>query len=160
MSRNFFFSSGIIQQAAQLTVCESICSFCSRMKRGRLYACARRGGYNVLAMGQHLDDLAERFVASLGWGGRGWHNDGTIGRARWRRITVCDYWHFWVRVLDSSVVCILVQSSSSLSLSVFLLLILCLFILQKLYFVVWFLSFEDLTERRYKRYLSEGDVAP
>ena len=23
----------------------------------------------MLAMGQHLDDLAERFVASLGWGG-------------------------------------------------------------------------------------------
>ena len=53
---------GIIQQAAQLTVCESICSFCSRMKRGRLYACARREGYNVLAMGQHLDDLAERYA--------------------------------------------------------------------------------------------------
>ena len=68
----FFFSSGIIQQAAQLTVCESICSFCSRMKRGRLYACARRGGYNVLAMGQHLDDLAERFVAMWPvWGGGG-----------------------------------------------------------------------------------------
>ena len=32
------------------------------MKRGRLYACARREGYNVLAMGQHLDDLAERCV--------------------------------------------------------------------------------------------------
>ena len=58
--RYIFFSTGIIQQAAQLTVCESICSFCSRMKRGRLYACARREGYNVLAMGQHLDDLAER----------------------------------------------------------------------------------------------------
>ena len=56
------FSTGIIQQAAKLTVCESICSFCSRMKRGRLYACARREGYNVLAMGQHLDDLAEKFV--------------------------------------------------------------------------------------------------
>lgn len=56
------FSIGIIEQAAKLTVCESICSFCSRMKRGRLYACARREGYNVLAMGQHLDDLAERFV--------------------------------------------------------------------------------------------------
>ena len=55
-----FFRTGIIQQAARLTVCESICSFCSRMKRGRLYACARREGYNVLAMGQHLDDLAER----------------------------------------------------------------------------------------------------
>ena len=25
----------------------------------------------MLAMGQHLDDLAERFVASLGWGGGG-----------------------------------------------------------------------------------------
>lgn len=60
----FFEEQGIIQQAAQLTVCESICSFCSRMKRGRLYACARRGGYNVLAMGQHLDDLAESFLMS------------------------------------------------------------------------------------------------
>ena len=61
-----FFSTGIIEQAAKLTVCESICSFCSRMKRGRLYACARREGYNVLAMGQHLDDLAERFVGHDG----------------------------------------------------------------------------------------------
>ena len=40
--------------------CASICSFCSRMKRGRIYAAARREGYNVLALGQHLDDLAER----------------------------------------------------------------------------------------------------
>ena len=30
----------------------SICSFCSRLKRGRIYAAARRAGYNVLAMGQ------------------------------------------------------------------------------------------------------------
>ena len=42
----------------------SICSFCSRMKRGVLYATARREGYNVLAMAQHLDDLAESFVMS------------------------------------------------------------------------------------------------
>ncbi len=34
------------------------------MKRGRLYACARREGYNVLAMGQHLDDLVESFLMS------------------------------------------------------------------------------------------------
>ena len=60
------FSIGIVEQAAKLAVCESICSFCSRMKRGRLYACARREGYNVLAMGQHLDDLAERFVGHDG----------------------------------------------------------------------------------------------
>lgn len=35
------------------------------MKRGRLYACARREGYNLLAMGQHLDDLAERCVLEI-----------------------------------------------------------------------------------------------
>ncbi|XP_048589308.1 uncharacterized protein LOC5522122 [Nematostella vectensis] len=61
----FFEEQDIIQQAADLPVCESICSFCSRMKRGRLYACARRHGYNVLALGQHLDDLAESFIMSV-----------------------------------------------------------------------------------------------
>ena len=34
------------------------------MKRGVLYATARREGYNVLAMAQHLDDLAESFLMS------------------------------------------------------------------------------------------------
>ena len=29
-----------------------------------LYTCAQREGYNVLAMGQHLDDLAESFLMS------------------------------------------------------------------------------------------------
>jgi selenocysteine lyase/cysteine desulfurase/tRNA(Ile)-lysidine synthase TilS/MesJ len=42
----------------------SICSFCARMKRGNLYSAARREGYNVIAMGQHLDDLAESFLMS------------------------------------------------------------------------------------------------
>jgi len=42
----------------------SICSYCSRMKRGILYGTCRREGYNVLAMGQHLDDLAESFLMS------------------------------------------------------------------------------------------------
>ena len=55
---------GILQKAVSLPECASICSFCSRMKRGRLYFCARREGYNVLAMGQHLDDLAESFLMS------------------------------------------------------------------------------------------------
>ena len=55
-------SLGILEQASSLPECDSICSFCSRMKRGRLYACARKEGYNVLAMGQHLDDLAESFL--------------------------------------------------------------------------------------------------
>ena len=32
------------------------------MKRGAIYAACRREGYNVLALGQHLDDLAESFL--------------------------------------------------------------------------------------------------
>jgi len=42
----------------------SICSFCSRMKRGMLYSCCREEGYNVLVLGQHLDDMAESFIMS------------------------------------------------------------------------------------------------
>ena len=42
----------------------SICSFCSRMKRGMLYSCMREHGYTSLALGQHLDDMAESFVMS------------------------------------------------------------------------------------------------
>ncbi|XP_065058948.1 uncharacterized protein LOC135686606 [Rhopilema esculentum] len=60
----FYEEQDIISQAANLAVCESICAFCSRMKRGRMYACARREGYNVLAIGQHLDDIAESFLMS------------------------------------------------------------------------------------------------
>ena len=51
---------GIMDMAKALPSLASICSYCSRMKRGRMYTAARREGYNVLAMGQHLDDLAER----------------------------------------------------------------------------------------------------
>jgi len=42
----------------------SICAFCSRMKRGLLYSCMREHGYNVLVLGQHLDDFAESFFMS------------------------------------------------------------------------------------------------
>ena len=59
------FFIAILEQATNLPQCDSICSFCSRMKRGRLYSCARREHYNVLAMGQHLDDLAESFLMSI-----------------------------------------------------------------------------------------------
>jgi tRNA 2-thiocytidine biosynthesis protein TtcA len=40
------------------------------MKRGRLYAAARSHGYNVLALGQHLDDLVESFLMSVFHNGR------------------------------------------------------------------------------------------
>nr|XP_018898965.1 PREDICTED: uncharacterized protein LOC109031724 [Bemisia tabaci] len=59
----------ILEQAASVN-CSSICSFCSRMKRGRLYAAARNNNYNVLALGQHLDDLAESFLMSTFHNGR------------------------------------------------------------------------------------------
>ncbi|KAM3185972.1 hypothetical protein ACTXT7_005320 [Hymenolepis weldensis] len=50
----------IMDKATELgDQCSSICSFCSRMKRGRIYAAALKHGYNVIALGQHLDDLAE-----------------------------------------------------------------------------------------------------
>ena len=35
------------------------------MKRGRIYTTAREKGYNVIAMGQHLDDLSESFLMSV-----------------------------------------------------------------------------------------------
>ncbi|KAG5449620.1 tRNA-cytidine(32) 2-sulfurtransferase [Clonorchis sinensis] len=61
----FYEKQGIIRQAKKLSYeVSSICSFCSRMKRGRIYACARRNGYNVIALGQHLDDVAESFLMS------------------------------------------------------------------------------------------------
>nr|CAB3260581.1 uncharacterized protein LOC100175538 [Phallusia mammillata] len=59
----FYEEQNILEQALE-TSATSICAFCSRMKRGRIYACARREGWNVLAFGQHLDDLAESFLMS------------------------------------------------------------------------------------------------
>lgn len=66
----FFEQQDILKQAAELETLNSICSFCSRMKRGRIYAAARRECYNVLAFGQHLDDLAESFIMSVFHNGR------------------------------------------------------------------------------------------
>ncbi|PHJ25226.1 pp-loop domain-containing protein [Cystoisospora suis] len=43
---------------------QSICAFCSRLKRGLLYSCMRKHGYNVLVLGQHLDDICESFLMS------------------------------------------------------------------------------------------------
>ena len=59
----------IMGQALQANA-SSICAFCSRMKRGRIYAAARKNGYNVLALGQHLDDLTESFFMSIFHNGR------------------------------------------------------------------------------------------
>ena len=48
----------------------SFCAYCSRMRRGILYRTARENGFGVLALAQHLDDLAESFLMSAFFGGR------------------------------------------------------------------------------------------
>lgn len=37
---------------------------------GALYTCCRKNDYNVLVLGQHLDDLAESFVMSAFFNGK------------------------------------------------------------------------------------------
>ena len=49
---------------------DSYCAYCSRMRRGILYRVARENGYNVLALAQHLDDLAETFLMNAFFGGK------------------------------------------------------------------------------------------
>ena len=66
----FLERQAIAEQAKQHMGNDSFCAFCSRMKRGIMYATARREGYNVLALAQHLDDLAESFLMSAFHGGQ------------------------------------------------------------------------------------------
>lgn len=60
----FYQEQAILKQAENAMDGDSFCSFCSRMKRGILYNTLRTEGYNVLALAQHLDDLAESFLMS------------------------------------------------------------------------------------------------
>jgi tRNA 2-thiocytidine biosynthesis protein TtcA len=66
----FFESQAIAEQAKAHMGNDSFCAFCSRIKRGMMYATLRREGYNVLALAQHLDDLAESFLMSAFHGGQ------------------------------------------------------------------------------------------
>jgi tRNA(Ile)-lysidine synthase TilS/MesJ len=60
----FFESEDLVALANKHMKGNSFCSFCARQKRGKLYTVCRREGYNVLALAQHLDDLAESFLMS------------------------------------------------------------------------------------------------
>ncbi|KAG5877317.1 hypothetical protein JTB14_015868 [Gonioctena quinquepunctata] len=44
---------------------ENFYSFCTTTLRHRLYSSVKSSGYNVLAIGQHLDDLCESFLLSV-----------------------------------------------------------------------------------------------
>jgi selenocysteine lyase/cysteine desulfurase/tRNA(Ile)-lysidine synthase TilS/MesJ len=67
---HYLYEEQDIMAQAKKIEASSICAFCSRMKRGRIYAAARRERYNILAFGQHLDDLAESFLMSVFHNGR------------------------------------------------------------------------------------------
>jgi tRNA 2-thiocytidine biosynthesis protein TtcA len=47
----FLERDAIVERAKTCMQKNSICAFCSRMKRGMIYNCARREGFNVIAMG-------------------------------------------------------------------------------------------------------------
>jgi tRNA 2-thiocytidine biosynthesis protein TtcA len=67
--RWFYSAEPILERAMDHIHGDSYCSWCARMKRGVMYATARRHGFNVLALAQHLDDLAESFLMSAFHGG-------------------------------------------------------------------------------------------
>lgn len=66
----FYRRQDIVARAQTNMHGDSFCAYCSRMRRGALYATAREHGYNVLVLAQHLDDLAETLMMSLFHGGR------------------------------------------------------------------------------------------
>ncbi len=67
----FYQQQPIMKQAkAQMSEGGSFCAFCSRMKRGIMYRTCRNEGFNVLALAQHLDDLAESLMMSMFYGGQ------------------------------------------------------------------------------------------
>ncbi|MGV6827741.1 MAG: tRNA 2-thiocytidine biosynthesis TtcA family protein, partial [bacterium] len=66
----YYQQQPIMEEAKQNMSGDSFCSYCSRMKRGIMYNTCREHDYNVLALAQHLDDLAESFLMSAFHGGQ------------------------------------------------------------------------------------------
>jgi len=67
---HFYRRQDIVGRALKTMKSDSFCAYCARMRRGILYDTARREGYNVLVLAQHLDDLAESFLMSAFYNGR------------------------------------------------------------------------------------------
>lgn len=63
-------SFSLIRQAKQSFSGRTLCSFCSRMRRGLLYRICRDEGYGVLALAHHLDDAAETWLMNSFFGGK------------------------------------------------------------------------------------------
>ncbi|MCW8962995.1 MAG: tRNA 2-thiocytidine biosynthesis protein TtcA [Gammaproteobacteria bacterium] len=67
---HYFVSEPIVDLADKHMHGDSYCAWCARMRRGLMYKTARDNNYNVLALAQHLDDLAESFLMSAFHGGK------------------------------------------------------------------------------------------
>ncbi|MGD8593949.1 MAG: ATP-binding protein [Gammaproteobacteria bacterium] len=66
----FYQSQPVVQRSISHMQKLSHCTYCARIKRNIMYATARRESYNVLALAQHLDDLAESFLMSAFYSGQ------------------------------------------------------------------------------------------
>ena len=66
----YYKQQPIMEEARTRLSGDSFCAYCARMKRGIMYNTCRKQGYNVLALAQHLDDLAESFLMSAFHGGQ------------------------------------------------------------------------------------------
>jgi tRNA(Ile)-lysidine synthase TilS/MesJ len=64
-----YLDENIMAMANEHMTGDSICAFCARMKRGALYTCCRKYGYNKLILAQHLDDCVESFLMSTMYNG-------------------------------------------------------------------------------------------
>ncbi len=66
----YYRNQPIMEEAKSRLDGDSFCAYCARMKRGIMYSTCREHDYNVLALAQHLDDLAESFMMSAFHQGR------------------------------------------------------------------------------------------